>query len=164
MDTGTAPAIGYVVEWKSLKATQWQLPSAPEVNLSSFVRAKLEYYPARDGTRIPMLVRRPLKCAEPCPVIVEFHGGPEAQSTPGFSAIAQFFVEGGFVFVEPNVRGSDGYGKSWFHADDGPKRLNIITDIEDCSTYIRKAWAAGGKAPKSASSVGATAAIPRLLA
>jgi dipeptidyl aminopeptidase/acylaminoacyl peptidase len=148
VDTGTAPVIGYVVDWKSLKATQWQLPSAPEVNLSLFVRAKLEYYPARDGTRIPMLVRRPLKCTEPCPVVVEFHGGPEGQSTPGFSPIAQFFVEAGFVFVEPNVRGSDGYGKSWFHADDGPKRLNIITDIEDCSKYIRKAWAVGGQAPK----------------
>lgn len=148
VDTGTAPSVGYVVDWKSGASTQWQLPSAPEVNLSLFVRATLETYPARDGTRIPMLVRRPLKCAEPCPVIVEFHGGPEAQSQPGFSPIAQFFVDAGFVFVEPNVRGSDGYGKSWFHADDGPKRLNIITDIEDCSTYIRKAWASGGQAPK----------------
>jgi dipeptidyl aminopeptidase/acylaminoacyl peptidase len=148
VDTGTAPLIGYLVDWKMLKATQWQLPSAPEVNLSLFVRAKLESYPARDGTAIPMLVRRPLKCAEPCPVVVEFHGGPEAQSTPGFSPIAQFFVDAGFVYVEPNVRGSDGYGKTWFHADDGPKRLNIITDIEDCSKYIRKAWAVGGQVPK----------------
>lgn len=148
VDTGKAPNIGYVLDWQTRKATQWQLPSAPEVNLSLFVRAKLETYPARDGTRIPMLVRRPLKCAEPCPVIVEFHGGPEGQSTPGFSPIAQLFVDAGFVFVEPNVRGSDGYGKSWYHADDGPKRLNIITDIEDCSTYIRKAWAVGGQVPK----------------
>lgn len=150
VDTGTAPAIGYVVDWKTNRTTQWQLPSAPEVNLALFVRAKLESYPARDGTRIPMLVRRPLKCAEPCPVVVEFHGGPEGQSTPGFSPYAQLFVEAGFVFVEPNVRGSDGYGKTWFHADDGPKRLQIITDIEDCSKYIRKAWAAGGQAPKIA--------------
>jgi prolyl oligopeptidase PreP (S9A serine peptidase family) len=33
----------------------------------------------------------------------------------------------GFVFVQPNVRGSDGYGKTWIHADDGAKRLSIIT-------------------------------------
>ncbi len=148
VDTGTSPALGYVVDWKTGKATQWQLPSAPEVDLALFVRAKLESYPARDGTAIPMLVRRPLKCSEPCPVVVAFHGGPEGQSTPGFNVRAQLFVEAGFVYVEPNVRGSDGYGKSWFHADDGPKRLNIITDIEDCSTYIRKAWAVGGQAPK----------------
>ncbi len=148
VDTGTAPAMGYVVDWKTGKATQWQLPSAPEVDLSRFVRAKLETYPARDGTRIPMLVRRPLSCAEPCPVVVAFHGGPEGQSVPGFNVRAQLFVDAGFVYVEPNVRGSDGYGKTWFHADDGPKRLNIITDIEDCSRYIRKAWAASGQAPK----------------
>jgi len=148
VDTGTAPFLGYVVDWKTLKAVQWQLPSAPEVDLSLFVRATLESYPARDGTAIPMLVRRPLKCAEPCPVVVGFHGGPEGQSVPGFNVRAQLFVDAGFVYVEPNVRGSDGYGKTWFHADDGPKRLNIITDIEDCSRYIRKAWAASGQAPK----------------
>jgi len=50
--------------------------------------------------------------------------------------------------VEPNVRGSDGYGKTWYHADDGPKRLDIITDIEDCARHIRKAWAVSGKAPR----------------
>jgi dipeptidyl aminopeptidase/acylaminoacyl peptidase len=148
VDTGTAPAVGYVLDWQSMKARQWQLPSAPEVNLSLFVRPKLEYYPAGDGTRIPMFVRRPTTCVEPCPVIVEFHGGPEAQSLAGFSARAQLFVNAGFVYVQPNVRGSDGYGKSWFHADDGPKRLNIISDIDDCSKYIRRAWAVGGQAPK----------------
>ncbi|HMK72474.1 MAG TPA: hypothetical protein VK454_04000, partial [Myxococcaceae bacterium] len=89
VDTGTAPAIGYVLDWQTGKATQWQLPSAPEVDLAQFVRAKLEFYPARDGTRIPMLVRRPAKCAEPCPVVVEFHGGPEGQSQPGFDEYAQ---------------------------------------------------------------------------
>ena len=148
VDTGKAPAIGYVVDWQTGKAVQWQLPSAPEVNLALFVRPKLEFYPAADGTRIPMFVRRPAKCTEPCPVIVEFHGGPEAQSLAGFSARAQLFVGAGFVYVQPNVRGSDGYGKSWFHADDGPRRLNIITDIDDCSKYIRKAWAVGGQVPK----------------
>jgi dipeptidyl aminopeptidase/acylaminoacyl peptidase len=54
----------------------------------------------------------------------------------------------GFVFVEPNVRGSAGYGKTWLHADDGPKRLGVITDIEDLSKYLRVAWAKDGRAPK----------------
>jgi dipeptidyl aminopeptidase/acylaminoacyl peptidase len=148
VDTGREPAIGFVLDWQTGKATRWQLPSAPEVDLSQFVRAKLEFYPARDGTRIPMFVRRPTSCAQPCPVVVEFHGGPESQAAPGFNSYAQLFVEAGFVFVEPNVRGSDGYGKAWFHADDGPQRLNIITDIEDCSSYLRKAWAVGGHAPR----------------
>src|SRR5581483_4282092 len=108
-----------------------------------------ESYPARDGTPIPVLVREPAECAATaCAVVVEFHGGPESQAQPGFSPWAQMFVERGFVYVEPNVRGSDGYGKSWLHADDGAKRLAVITDIEDAAIWARKRFAAGGAAPK----------------
>src|SRR4029078_8079852 len=46
------------------------------------------------------------------------------------------------------VRGSDGYGKAWLHSDDGPKRLQVITDIEDCARFLREHWAVGGRAPK----------------
>jgi len=151
LDTGKSPNVSYVVDWATGKATQWQLPSAPEVDTTHFARATLESYPARDGTAIPMLVRRPESCAaaaEPCPVVIAFHGGPEGQSLPGFSTRAQLFVDAGYVYVEPNVRGSEGYGKKWFHADDGPRRLDIITDIEDASKFVRSSWAKNGKAPK----------------
>jgi len=50
--------------------------------------------------------------------------------------------------VQPNVRGSDGYGKAWLAADDGPRRLQVITDIEDAGRWARKAFAADGKAPR----------------
>ena len=43
---------------------------------------------------------------------------------------------------EPNVRGSDGYGKAWLDADDGPKRLDVITDIEDAGRYRAHAMGA----------------------
>jgi len=80
----------------------------------------------------------------PCPVVVEFHGGPEGQAQPGFSTYAQAFVDAGFVYVEPNVRGSDGYGRTWLDADNGAKRLKVWTDIEDAATWARKArWRAG---------------------
>jgi dipeptidyl aminopeptidase/acylaminoacyl peptidase len=127
---------------------KWHTPSAPEIDTSKFARASLEEYPARDGTKIPMFVRRPAACDKPCPVIVLFHGGPEGQTMPGFNTGGQLFVDAGFTLVEPNVRGSDGYGKTWLHADDGPKRLQIITDIEDVAKYVKEKWAEGGKAPK----------------
>jgi dipeptidyl aminopeptidase/acylaminoacyl peptidase len=148
VDLGTSPYVSYVLDWKTNKLVQWNLPSAPEVNSGRFVRATLEHYPARDGAKIPMFVRRPTSCNKPCPVIVEFHGGPEGQATPGYSARMQAFVDAGFIVVEPNVRGSDGYGKTWLHADDGPKRLEVITDIEDAAIFIRKNWGDGGKEPK----------------
>ncbi len=148
VDTGKAPATSYVYDWGARKLTQWHAPSAPEVELAGFAKVTLESYPARDGAQVPMFVRRPAKCEGPCPVVVSFHGGPEGQSVAGFSARSQLFVDAGFTFVEPNVRGSVGYGKTWEHADDGPKRLAVITDIEDAAKHVRSAWAQGGRAPK----------------
>jgi dipeptidyl aminopeptidase/acylaminoacyl peptidase len=141
----------YVYDWQTAKLTEWRPPAAPEIDLGGFAKATLESYPARDGVRIPMFVRRPAACAnaaKPCPVVVSFHGGPEAQARPIFDPRAQLFVDAGFIYVQPNVRGSSGYGKAWLHADDGPKRLDVITDIEDAAKYIRSAWAKNGVAPK----------------
>jgi dipeptidyl aminopeptidase/acylaminoacyl peptidase len=149
VDDGRHPMQGYVLDWRSGTLQAWHAPSTPEVDTTKFARATLDSYPARDGTRIPTLVRRPEKCAaDPCPVVVSFHGGPEAQTKPGFGVWEQMFVDAGFVVVEPNVRGSDGYGKAWSHADDGPKRLEVITDIEDASKWVRSKFASGGKDPK----------------
>jgi dipeptidyl aminopeptidase/acylaminoacyl peptidase len=143
------PPTAVAFDWQTKKATTWRLPETPEVDVTKFAPATVESYPARDGTQIPMVVRRPAKCAaDPCPVIVQFHGGPEGQARPGFSPGIQLFVDAGFVFVEPNVRGSTGYGKAWLHADDAAKRLQVITDIEDAAKYIRSAWAKNGVAPK----------------
>ena len=155
VETAQAPRTSYVWDWEKKALVQWVLPSAPEVDLSTFVSARLMTYPAKDGTKIPMFVRFPKGCApgenstaDPCPVVVEFHGGPEAQATPGFSAYTQLFVDAGFVYVEPNVRGSDGYGKTWLDADNGARRLDIITDIDDAGKWIRANWGRNGKAPR----------------
>lgn len=148
VDGSTLAPASVTYDWQTKKATTWRVPSTPEIETATFAKASVESYPARDGTKIPMIVRRPASCAEPCPVIVDFHGGPEGQSVPGFSATAQLYVDAGFVLVQPNVRGSVGYGKAWRQADDGPKRLAVITDIEDVAKHIRSAWARNGKAPR----------------
>ncbi|MEK7357809.1 MAG: prolyl oligopeptidase family serine peptidase, partial [Bdellovibrionota bacterium] len=144
-----APRTSYVYDWKDRTLTQYVRPSFPELARDRFADTKLEFYPARDGTKIPMLVTRSKECeGKLCPVVVNFHGGPEGQSRPGFNKRAQLFAGDGFVYVEPNVRGSVGYGKEWLRADDGSKRLDVITDIDDCSKYVRVAWAIDGKQPK----------------
>jgi dipeptidyl aminopeptidase/acylaminoacyl peptidase len=159
VDTSNALPSHSVLDWTTGAMTRWHTPSSPEIDPARFAAATLESYPARDGTPIPMFVRRPAGCggtsgdtpeppAGPCPVIVDFHGGPEGQSQAGYSAFAQLFVDAGFVHVAPNVRGSTGYGKTWLHADNGPKRLEVITDIEDAARFIREKWAVAGRAPK----------------
>lgn len=147
------PRMTFTWSWDAPSAKQWILPSQPETDAGEFVKAELEAYTARDGVQIPMFVRRPKKCepsaaTSPCPVIIHFHGGPEAQSRPGYSLMAQLFIEEGFIYVEPNVRGSSGYGRKWLDSDNGPKRLDVVTDIADAASFIRKNWAVRGVPPR----------------
>lgn len=148
VDLGAGPPRSFVIDWKTKKAVEWHQPSAPETSAARFARAELSSYPARDGAKIPAFVRRPASCERRCPVLVDFHGGPEGQATAGYDPRAQIFVDAGFIHVAPNVRGSDGYGKAWLHADDGAKRLAVITDLEDAAKWARSAFAEGGQAPK----------------
>jgi dipeptidyl aminopeptidase/acylaminoacyl peptidase len=149
IDDGRHPLQSFVLDWTTQTLTRWHTPSAPEIDTERFARAELAAYPARDGTAIPVFVRKPEKCArELCPVVVDFHGGPEGQSRAGFDLAGQAFVDAGFVLVKPNVRGSDGYGKTWLKADDGAKRLEVITDIEDAATWARTRFAVGGRKPR----------------
>ncbi len=140
--TAKSPRLSYSYDWQTKKLTQWVLPSSPEVDLSTFSKAELMYYETQDKTHIPMFVRFPKGCKESkeCPVIVHFHGGPEGQSQPGFSSILQTIVDSGFIVVEPNVRGSDGYGKKWIDMDNGRLRENVITDIPDAALWIKSNW------------------------
>ena len=69
--TAKAPTTSYVFDWQTQKLVQWVMPSTPEIDTSKFAVASLETYPARDGTKIPMFVRRPAGCEKPaarCPV------------------------------------------------------------------------------------------------
>jgi protease II len=157
IDSGKAPRTSFVLDWRTRSLTEWALATAPEVDAAKFVAARLENYTARDGTKIPMFVRYPPQCApelassaDPCPVIVEFHGGPELQATPTFRSFAQIFVDAGFIYAEPNVRGSDGYGRAWLDADNGAKRLDVISDIDDAGKALRARFTRNGKAPKVA--------------
>jgi dipeptidyl aminopeptidase/acylaminoacyl peptidase len=59
VETATSPGRGYVYDWQAKKLTPWHEPSSPEIDTSRFAKATLESYVARDGTKIPMFVRRP---------------------------------------------------------------------------------------------------------
>ncbi|MBK7401857.1 MAG: S9 family peptidase [Myxococcales bacterium] len=63
------------------------------------------------------------------PVVVNVHGGPEAQAQPGFSAITQYLALAGYHVAQPNVRGSLGFGKSFAHLDDKEKREDSVKDL-----------------------------------
>jgi len=70
------------------------------------------------------------------PVLVDIHGGPEHQRRPWFYPTKQYFLNQGYAVLEPNVRGSSGYGKEYTHLDDREKRLDSVKDIKYATEWL----------------------------
>jgi dipeptidyl aminopeptidase/acylaminoacyl peptidase len=102
--------------------------------------------PAFDGLSIPVIVHLPLGArtkGRQLPVIVAFHGGPSGSSSIEWNTFARFFTELGYAFLEPNVRGSTGYGRAYEMADDREKRADWLKDLATVNAWTKaQPWAA----------------------
>ncbi|MCO8244458.1 S9 family peptidase [Haladaptatus sp. AB643] len=121
----------YVVDVETGEAERWTEASTAGLPTESFVRPKLVHFESFDGRKIPAFFSVPggAKAGE-TPVIVDIHGGPEGQRRPSFHPVKQYFLNRGYAYFEPNVRGSSGYGKEYTHLDDVEKRMDSVADIE----------------------------------
>ncbi len=92
-------------------------------------------YKARDGLTIPALITWPPGVKEAdrknLPMIVMPHGGPESYDSVGFDWLAQFMANEGYVVLQPNFRGSRGFGESFTKAGYGQWGRKMQTDIDD---------------------------------
>ena len=70
------------------------------------------------------------------PVIVDIHGGPTHQRRPWFYPTKQFYLRQGYAVLEPNVRGSTGYGKAYTELDDKDLRMDSVADIEAAVEWL----------------------------
>lgn len=78
---------------------------------------------------IPAFYYRP-RGDGPHPVLILMHGGPAGQSRPTFSPVLQYWVnELGLAVIAPNVRGSNGYGRTYKHLDNGRLREDSVRDV-----------------------------------
>jgi len=72
------------------------------------------------------------------PVVIHIHGGPEFQTRPIFNPTFQFLLaEMGVAILDPNVRGSSGYGKEYLLLDNGYKRENSVKDIGALIDWVK---------------------------
>lgn len=102
--------------------------------------------PAHDGLRIPVNLYVPKGREEKKPVLVMVHGGPASASSIGYNALIRFYTAFGFCVVEPNVRGSTGFGRAYERADDGPKRLDALRDLQSVAEWTKQQpWADGSR-------------------
>lgn len=93
---------------------------------------KMIHYKAGDGTDIAaVLTLPPQRAAKNLPVIIFPHGGPTSRDYPGFDWWAQAFAARGYAVLQPNFRGSSGYGADFEQAGHGEWGRKMQTDISD---------------------------------
>ena len=66
------------------------------------------------------------------------HGGPASRDEWGFDWLAQFFVSRGFAVLQPNFRGSSGYGDAWFQQNGFRSWKTAIGDVNDAGRWLVK--------------------------
>lgn len=100
---------------------------------------KMISYKASDGTAIAaVLTLPPGREARNLPVVILPHGGPMARDYPGFDWWAQALASRGYAVLQPNFRGSTGYGAAFERAGHGEWGRLMQTDISDGLAYLAK--------------------------
>ncbi len=114
--------------------------SRPELPSEDLAFAKPVRYTARDGLSIPAYLTLPRGVpAKNLPTVILPHGGPWARDVWGYDPYAQFLANRGYAVLQPNFRGSTGYGKKFLNA--GNKQWGIGAmqdDISDGVKYLVK--------------------------
>ncbi len=95
-------------------------------------------YAAADGTRIPGYLTLPPghTDARGLPALLMPHGGPTARDTLGFDFLAQFFAAEGFAVLQPNFRGSSGFGESFSAGNAFHSWRLAIGDVNDGARWL----------------------------
>jgi len=94
-------------------------------------------YPAADGVSIPAyLTLPPGSTGKDLPAIVLPHGGPAARDEGSFDWLSQFLVARGYAVIQPNFRGSAGYGEDWLAKNGYQGWRTSIGDITAAAKYL----------------------------
>lgn len=133
LTSAKSPSDTYSVDPATLGVTRWTTSETGGLDPARNVEPELVRVKSFDGTTVSGFLYRPDPARFPGkrPLIVDIHGGPEGEFTPGFLGRNNYLPnELGIALFMPNVRGSTGFGKRFVAMDDGPfKREDSVKDI-----------------------------------
>ncbi len=126
-----APSNIYVYDFATGKSRKLTDTMNPEIRQDDLVEGTVVRFKSFDGTEIPALLYKPHQAdmGQKVPALVSVHGGPGGQSRFGYSPLKQYLLNHGYAVIDVNNRGSSGYGKTFYKADD-QKHGN--EDLNDC--------------------------------
>ncbi|HEU4432811.1 MAG TPA: prolyl oligopeptidase family serine peptidase, partial [Pyrinomonadaceae bacterium] len=95
-------------------------------------------YKSFDGMESPSILYKPKNASaeHKAPALLLIHGGPGGQTRVGYSPLTQYLVNHGYVVLGVNNRGSSGYGKTFFAADDGKHGREPLWDCVEAKKYL----------------------------
>ncbi len=133
-----SPSNLYVYSFASKEFRKLTDTQNPEINPEDLVEAEVIRYKSFDGMKIPSLLLKPHQADDhkKAPAIVWVHGGPGGQTRKGYSSIMQYLVNHGYVILGVNNRGSSGYGKTFYAADDGKHGYEPLWDCVEAKKYL----------------------------
>jgi acetyl esterase/lipase len=132
LNGSAGPSQVYSLDPSSGQIEQWTRAYAPPgVDPTRFAPQRIVRWKSFDGRTISgLLTQPPARFTGKRPVLINIHGGPEGQATFGFLNRYNYLVEElGIAMIQPNVRGSTGYGKTFLALDNGFKREESVKDI-----------------------------------
>ena len=134
-----APANLYIYDLATKKVTKLTNSLNPEINADELVEAENIRYKSFDGMEVPAILYKPHEAssASKVPAIVLVHGGPGGQARRGYKAQVQYLVNHGYAVLDVNNRGSSGYGKTFFTADDRKHGREPLWDVVEAKKYLQ---------------------------
>ena len=141
LNSARSPLDAYSVDIKTGKLERWTTSETGGLKAESFAEPQLVKWKSFDGREISGWLYLPPaeKFSGKRPVIVNIHGGPEAQSRPIYQARNNYYLnELGVAIVFPNIRGSVGYGKTYVALDNGFKREDSYQDIGALLRWLKQ--------------------------
>jgi len=119
-NSDTDPGSTYLYDRTTKKLTL-QYQAREKLNRAYLAPMKPVKYPSSDGLEIPAYLTLPKGVeAKNLPALIIPHGGPWARDSWGYNSFAQFLANRGYAVLQPNFRGSTGYGKKFI--DSGNKQ------------------------------------------
>ena len=134
---GDSDAGKYYIYEKAKRSLAEVMPARPELGARALASVKPVSYPAADGTLIPAyLTLPPGSSGKNLPAVVLPHGGPSSRDEWGFDWLAQFLAARGYAVIQPNYRGSSGYGESWMVENGFKSWRTSIGDISSSAKWL----------------------------
>ncbi len=135
---------------KPKQAHQVTFADTQGLELDKLPLPMLVKYKSFDGVEIPSFLWLPpgysKASGKTIPFVVNYHGGPEGQFRPSFDRTTEYLTTRGYGVLQPNVRGSTGYGRDFLMMDDYKKRWDSVKDgVEGARWLIKEGYAAPGK-------------------